>query len=113
MDGLSEDVDDLVQAATAYRPGQRLSSVDEFLELLEIVEDSLTAPAQAAAATEAPAEEDDDTAADKDPLEAVAGDVFGQAGGRSAAASAPAPPAAPSSSATSRPKPAGPARWPC
>ncbi|MBT3154249.1 BREX system serine/threonine kinase PglW [Streptomyces sp. CHD11] len=76
VDGLSEDVDDLVQAATAYRPGQRLSSVDEFLELLEAVEDSLTAPAQAATATEGPAGEDDPAAADKDPLEAVAGDVF-------------------------------------
>ncbi|MFD8522098.1 BREX system serine/threonine kinase PglW [Streptomyces capillispiralis] len=73
VDGLSEDVDELVQAATAYRPGQRLSSVDEFLELLEVVEDSLTAPATATATgpdgEEAPA-------ADKDPLEAVAGDVF-------------------------------------
>ena len=76
VDGLSEDVDDLVQAATAYRPGQRLSSVDEFLELLEVVEDSLTAPAQVATATEGPGDEDDGTAADKDPLEAVAGDVF-------------------------------------
>ncbi|WP_328431388.1 BREX system serine/threonine kinase PglW [Streptomyces sp. NBC_00453] len=76
VDGLSEDVDELVQAATAYRPGQRLSSVDEFLELLEVVEDSLTAPAQAAIATEGPADEDDGTTADKDPLEAVAGDVF-------------------------------------
>ncbi|NXY93075.1 NERD domain-containing protein, partial [Streptomyces sp. BR123] len=45
VDGLSEDIDDLVQAATAYRPGQRLSTVDEFLEMLELVEDSLTAPA--------------------------------------------------------------------
>ncbi len=35
------------------------------------------------------------------------------AGGRSAAVSAPAPPAEPSSSATSRRRPAGPARWPC
>ncbi|MEU2301241.1 BREX system serine/threonine kinase PglW [Streptomyces antibioticus] len=76
VDGLSEDVDFLVQAATAYRPGQRLSGVDEFLELLEVVEDSLTAPAQAATATEAPGDEDDDTVADKDPLEAVAGDVL-------------------------------------
>ncbi|MCC9704603.1 BREX system serine/threonine kinase PglW [Streptomyces sp. MNU76] len=75
VDGLSEDVDDLVQAATAYRPGQRLSSVDEFLELLEVVEDSLTAPAPAATDTEAPGEEDG-APADKDPLEAVAGDVF-------------------------------------
>lgn len=75
VDGLSEDVDELVQAATAYRPGQRLSSVDEFLELLEVVEDSLTAPATAATAPEGPGEQEG-TPADKDPLEAVAGDVF-------------------------------------
>ncbi|WP_430741859.1 BREX system serine/threonine kinase PglW [Streptomyces sp. P13-3-3] len=73
VDGLSEDVDDLVQAATAYRPGQRLSSVDEFLELLEVVEDSLTAPA---AAVDGHAEEETGESADKDPLEAVAGDVL-------------------------------------
>ncbi|MFF8449108.1 BREX system serine/threonine kinase PglW [Streptomyces leeuwenhoekii] len=75
VDGLSEDVDELVQAATAYRPGQRLSSVDEFLELLEVVEDSLTAPATATAAgSDMPGEEE--TAPGKDPLEAVAGDVL-------------------------------------
>ncbi|OEJ93953.1 BREX system serine/threonine kinase PglW [Streptomyces thermolilacinus] len=73
VDGLSEDVDELVQAATAYRPGQRLSSVDEFLELLEVVEDSLTAPA---AAVDGQAEEETGESADKDPLEAVAGDVL-------------------------------------
>ncbi|WPW22469.1 BREX system serine/threonine kinase PglW [Streptomyces sp. HNS054] len=73
VDGLSEDVDELVQAATAYRPGQRLSSVDEFLELLEVVEDSLTAPA---AALDGQAEEETGARADKDPLEAVAGDVL-------------------------------------
>ncbi|MFC9813330.1 BREX system serine/threonine kinase PglW [Streptomyces virginiae] len=67
VDGLSEDIDDLVQAATAYRPSQRLSSIDEFLEMLELVEDSLTTPA-APPAPEAP---------EKDPLEAVAGDVLG------------------------------------
>ncbi|MFD5013903.1 BREX system serine/threonine kinase PglW [Streptomyces chartreusis] len=75
VDGLSEDVDDLVQAATAYRPGQRLSSVDEFLELLEVVEDSLTAPATTATGMEGPSDEDAPPV-DKDPLEAVAGDVF-------------------------------------
>ncbi|MFJ9746193.1 BREX system serine/threonine kinase PglW [Streptomyces chartreusis] len=75
VDGLSEDVDDLVQAATAYRPGQRLSSVDEFLELLEVVEDSLTAPTTTTTGTEGPSEEDAPPV-DKDPLEAVAGDVF-------------------------------------
>ncbi|MFF8650529.1 BREX system serine/threonine kinase PglW [Streptomyces griseoluteus] len=73
VDGLSEDVDELVQAATAYRPGQRLSSVDEFLELLEVVEDSLTAPA---VALDAHAEDETGATADKDPLEAVAGDVL-------------------------------------
>ncbi|GHD92023.1 BREX system serine/threonine kinase PglW [Streptomyces naganishii] len=73
VDGLSEDVDELVQAATAYRPGQRLSSVDEFLELLEVVEDSLTAPA---AALDGQAEGETGAVADKDPLEAVAGDVL-------------------------------------
>ncbi|MEU4209181.1 BREX system serine/threonine kinase PglW [Streptomyces sp. NPDC026206] len=64
VDGLSEDIDELVQAATAYRPEQRLSSVDEFLEMLELVEDTLTSPS-------AP------EVCEKDPLEAVAGDVLG------------------------------------
>ncbi|MBT2386643.1 BREX system serine/threonine kinase PglW [Streptomyces sp. ISL-11] len=67
VDGLSEDIDELVQAATAYRPEQRLSSVDEFLEMLELVEDTLTSPA-APPAPEVP---------EKDPLEAVAGNVLG------------------------------------
>ncbi|MFJ2716746.1 BREX system serine/threonine kinase PglW [Streptomyces sp. NPDC087437] len=71
VDDLSEDIDFLVQAATAYRPGQRLSSVDEFLEMLEIVEDGLTAPTASAPDLE-PAE-----APERDPLEAVAGDVLG------------------------------------
>lgn len=83
VDGLSEDIDDLVQAATAYRPAQRLSTVDEFLEMLELVEDALTAPsADSAAAVQDPADSADsaDTAApapEKDPLEAVAGDLLG------------------------------------
>ncbi|QSY50679.1 MULTISPECIES: BREX system serine/threonine kinase PglW [Streptomyces] len=67
VDGLSEDIDELVQAATAYRPEQRLSSVDEFLEMLELVEDTLTSP-PVPPAPEVP---------EKDPLEAVAGDVLG------------------------------------
>ncbi|MCZ7434173.1 BREX system serine/threonine kinase PglW [Streptomyces sp. WMMC1477] len=78
VDGLSEDIDDLVQAATAYRPEQRLSTVDEFLDMLECVEDGLTAPAST------PAPEAGETgaaavaagASEKDPLEAVAGDVL-------------------------------------
>ncbi|MGW0288905.1 BREX system serine/threonine kinase PglW [Streptomyces tuirus] len=69
VDGLSEDVDELVQAATAYNPDQRLHSVDDFLEMLEVVEDSLTAPAAESAAEAADAPE-------KDPLDAVPGDVL-------------------------------------
>ncbi|MFE3449915.1 BREX system serine/threonine kinase PglW [Nonomuraea sp. NPDC059194] len=65
VDGLSQDIDELVQAATAYRPAQRLASVDEFLEMLECVEDSLTTPEEGPAGAE-----------EKDPLEAVAGDVL-------------------------------------
>ncbi|GAA1325079.1 BREX system serine/threonine kinase PglW [Streptomyces sanglieri] len=72
VDGMSPDIDELVQAATAYRPGQRLSSVDEFLEMLELVEDGLTAPTSAPVEAEAEAE-----TPEKDPLEAVAGDVLG------------------------------------
>ncbi|MFI6583515.1 BREX system serine/threonine kinase PglW [Embleya sp. NPDC050493] len=70
VDGLSEDIDELVQAATAYRPQQRLSSADEFLEMLEIVEEGLTSPAVEEAPAPDPAEPD------KDPLEAVPGDVL-------------------------------------
>ncbi|MFG2905823.1 BREX system serine/threonine kinase PglW [Kitasatospora sp. NPDC048286] len=71
VDGLSEDIDDLVQAATAYKAEQRLSSVDEFLEMLEFVEDSLTAPTPDTSA--APVAEE---VPDKDPLDAVAGDIL-------------------------------------
>ncbi|MFE9169006.1 BREX system serine/threonine kinase PglW [Streptomyces kebangsaanensis] len=70
VDGLSEDVDELVQAATAYNPNQRLHSVDDFLEMLEVVEDSLTAPASDATDTETA------EAPEKDPQDAVAGDVL-------------------------------------
>lgn len=68
VDGLSEDIDELVQAATAYNPDRRLSSVQDFLEMLEVVEDYLTAPAAAAT----------DTAdvPDKDPLDALPGEVL-------------------------------------
>jgi serine/threonine protein kinase len=69
VDGLSQDIDELVQAATAYRPDQRLSSVDEFLEMLECVEDALTAPS---AVPDEPVLQEPET----DPLESVAGDVL-------------------------------------
>ncbi|MEW1721839.1 BREX system serine/threonine kinase PglW [Streptomyces sp. NPDC093109] len=69
VDGLSPYIDELVQAATAYSVNDRLSSVDDFLEMLEVVEDTLTEPPAAADAPR-PAEPE------KDPLEAVAGDVL-------------------------------------
>ncbi|WP_328846452.1 BREX system serine/threonine kinase PglW [Streptomyces sp. NBC_00258] len=68
VDGLSEYIDELVQAATAYTVSDRLSSVDDFLEMLEVVEDTLTEPA--------PAEPVRPAEPEKDPLEAVAGDVL-------------------------------------
>ncbi|GAA0974070.1 BREX system serine/threonine kinase PglW [Acrocarpospora macrocephala] len=71
VDGLSEDIDELVQAATAYQPTRRLATVDEFLEMLEYVEDSLTSPA-------VPGDTDEPQAqsSEKDPVDAVAGDVL-------------------------------------
>ncbi|WP_336050195.1 BREX system serine/threonine kinase PglW [Streptomyces sp. CA2R101] len=69
VDGLSEYIDELVQAATAYHVDDRLDSVDDFLDLLEVVEAVLTEPA--------PAEPIRPSAgAEKDPREAVAGDVL-------------------------------------
>lgn len=65
VDGLSEYVDELVQAATAYRPGDRVASVDDFLEMLEVVEEELAEPID-----EHPEEPE------KDPLDVVAGDVL-------------------------------------
>lgn len=75
VDGLSEDIDDLVQAATAYRPAQRLSSVDEFLEMLECVEDGLTAPAKSST-PEIVSSTEDALLPEKDPLDATTGDVL-------------------------------------
>ncbi|WP_329194486.1 BREX system serine/threonine kinase PglW [Streptomyces sp. NBC_01435] len=69
VDGLSEYIDELVQAATAYSVADRLSSVDDFLEMLEVVEEELTEPAPAAEPVPVAVPE-------KDPLEAVAGDVL-------------------------------------
>lgn len=70
VDGLSEDIDELVQAATAYRPQQRLATADEFLEMLDIVEEGLTTPLPEDARPPRPVEPD------KDPLDAVAGNVL-------------------------------------
>ncbi|MEV0686628.1 BREX system serine/threonine kinase PglW [Nocardia sp. NPDC050378] len=64
VDDLPPDVDLLVAAATDYRPTRRLTSIAEFIELLEDVEEALTTP-----------EEEPETP-DKDPLEAVRDDVL-------------------------------------
>lgn len=77
VDGLSEDIDELVQSATAYSIADRLTSVDDFLDMLEVVEETLTEPARPVAPVSAPpAEPEPAPAPEKDPLEAVAGDVL-------------------------------------
>ncbi|WP_280485230.1 BREX system serine/threonine kinase PglW [Nocardia farcinica] len=60
---LPEDLDLLVAASTDFRPSKRLSSMDEFLEVLDDVEEKLTKP-------------DEEPSEDKDPLESVPGDVL-------------------------------------
>lgn len=72
VDGLSEYIDELVQAATAYDVSARLSSLDDFLEMLEVVEEALTEPSPSAQPLRPPAV----PVQEKDPLEAVAGDVL-------------------------------------
>src|SRR5690606_33233835 len=67
-DSVSEFMDELVQAATAPVPAQRLSTVAEFLELLEVVEEEVTAPP----VTTDPAEPEPDL------LAASPGDVVGE-----------------------------------
>ncbi|MDX2403896.1 BREX system serine/threonine kinase PglW [Streptomyces microflavus] len=85
VDGLNPDVDDLVEASTAYEPGRRLSTVDDFLEMLEYVEQAFVeevpggrnaaagAGGDGGSATRAGEERSEP---EKDPLEAVAGDVL-------------------------------------
>ncbi|MEV5881402.1 BREX system serine/threonine kinase PglW [Streptomyces sp. NPDC052020] len=82
VDGMTDDVDLLVQAATAYRPEQRMSSVDEFLELLADAEDSVGVRRAQPAEPATPAEPANAPSAQPEPdaLEAQPGDVLG--GGR-------------------------------
>ncbi|WP_194814252.1 BREX system serine/threonine kinase PglW [Nocardia sp. XZ_19_385] len=65
VDGLHSDIDELVEAATAYQPERRISSVDEFLEWLELIESELRTPT-----------EPEPVAPEIDPLDAVAGDIL-------------------------------------
>jgi serine/threonine protein kinase len=69
-DSVSEFMDELVQAATAPVPAQRLTGVAEFLELLQTVEEELAGPRTASVPPAAPEEE-------PDPLEARPGDLVG------------------------------------
>ncbi|MCD0452636.1 BREX system serine/threonine kinase PglW [Actinocorallia sp. API 0066] len=82
VDGLHPDIDELVEAATAYEPGRRLSTVDDFLEMLEYVEEAFADEVVTdegngsgdGAGGDGPAPERPEP--EKDPLEAVAGDVL-------------------------------------
>lgn len=65
VDGLPDDLDLLVAAATDFKPSLRLTSMDEFLELLDDVDEALRAPVESS-----------HPEPDKDPLDAVAGDVL-------------------------------------
>ncbi|MFE3545562.1 BREX system serine/threonine kinase PglW [Nocardia sp. NPDC059177] len=65
-DNVPWDVDLLVASATDFQPSKRLGSMDEFLELLESAEKALDAP-----------DDDEPETPDKDPLDAVPGDVLG------------------------------------
>lgn len=85
VDGLNPDIDDLVEASTAYEPGRRLSTVDDFLEMLEYVEqafvEEVPGGGDAAAGTggdggSATGAGEERSEPEKDPLEAVAGDVL-------------------------------------
>jgi serine/threonine protein kinase len=70
-DSVSEFMDELVQAATAPVPAQRLATVAEFLELLESVEDEITAPPPTTTPTAKPEPE-------LDLLDATPGDLVGE-----------------------------------
>ncbi|SCL46009.1 Serine/threonine protein kinase [Micromonospora citrea] len=71
-DGISTFADEMIQAATAPVPTQRLTTVAEFVEMLQVVEDELTAPPPASVHPEEPEPEQ------VDPLEARRGDRVGE-----------------------------------
>ncbi|MDB4872393.1 MAG: serine/threonine protein kinase, partial [Gemmatimonadales bacterium] len=85
-DSLTGFMDEIVQAATAPVPAQRLTTIAEFLEMLELVEDEATAPEEPAPAPavdltmapdQLPAAETVLEAEEPDPLTAKPGDVVG------------------------------------
>ncbi|MFV2102960.1 BREX system serine/threonine kinase PglW [Micromonospora sp. LOL_024] len=71
-DAISTFADEMIQAATAPVPTQRLTTVAEFVEMLQVVEDELTTPAPASTHL---AEEETEQV---DPLEARGGDRVGE-----------------------------------
>ncbi|MFD0823033.1 BREX system serine/threonine kinase PglW, partial [Micromonospora zhanjiangensis] len=71
-DAMSAFADEMVQAATAPVPAQRLTTVAEFVEMLEVVEGEMTAPPAASVHPE-PVEPEP-----ADPLEARPGDRVGE-----------------------------------
>ncbi|MGN9811521.1 BREX system serine/threonine kinase PglW [Micromonospora sp. BQ11] len=70
-DGITEFADELIQAATAPVPTQRLTTVAEFVEMLQVVEEELTAPPTSVHPEEPEPEQ-------VDPLEARGGDQVGE-----------------------------------
>ncbi|MET7749021.1 BREX system serine/threonine kinase PglW [Micromonospora sp. NPDC005367] len=72
-DGISEFADELIQAATAPVPTQRLTTVADFVEMLQVVEDELTAPPPGLSVH--PEEPEPEQV---DPLEARGGDRVGE-----------------------------------
>ncbi len=71
-DGITEFADELIQAATAPVPAQRLTTVADFVEMLEEVENELTTPPRVSVHPEEPEPEE------ADPLEARGGDLVGE-----------------------------------
>ncbi|PWU50774.1 BREX system serine/threonine kinase PglW [Micromonospora sp. S4605] len=69
-DGITEFADELIQAATAPVPVQRLTTVADFVEMLEVVEEELTSPPEKSVHPEEPEP--------VDPLEARGGDTVGE-----------------------------------
>ena len=82
VDGLDADIDDLVEAATAFDPVRRLAALDDFMEMLEFVESSFAAVASTETdANDGTGDGDEPGPApepepERDPLECVAGDVL-------------------------------------
>ncbi|MFJ8777286.1 BREX system serine/threonine kinase PglW [Streptomyces microflavus] len=76
--GLSTDIDELVESATAYEPSRRLSTVADFLEMLEYVEEAFAEKDGAGGEPPADGSPPEKDEPEKDPLEAVAGDVLGR-----------------------------------